>query len=67
MGNKIEVSIAQGLDVPNFFNDIPNFVKDLTNFVNDVPRVPKSIMRWETTSNHFPRVFKGINGPWEER
>ena len=40
MGNKIEVSIAQGLDVPNIFKDVPNFVKDVPNFVNDVPRVP---------------------------
>ena len=36
MGNKIEVSIAQGLDVPNIFKDVPNFVKDVPNFVNDV-------------------------------
>ena len=48
MSNKIGVSVAQGLDVPNFFKDVPNFVKD-------VSRVPKSILRSGTTSNHFPR------------
>ena len=63
MGNKIGVSIAQGLDVPNFFKDIPNFVSDVPNFVNDILRLPKSIPRWGTTSNNFPRVSKGRNGP----
>ena len=58
MGNKIGVSIAQGLDVPNFFKDIPNFVSDVPNFVNDVPRLPKSVLRWGMTSNHFLRVSK---------
>ena len=37
MGNKIEVLIAQGLDVPIFFNNVPNFVKD----------VPKGPIRFE--------------------
>ena len=45
MGNKIEVPIAQGLDVPNFFKDVPNFVNDVPNFVKDVPRLPKSFLR----------------------
>ena len=61
MGNKIEVSIAKGLDVPNIFKDVPNFVKDVPNFVNDVPnfvkdvpRRPKSVL----TSNHFLRLSK---------
>ena len=70
MVNKIGVSIAQGLDVPNFLKDVPNFVKDVLNFIKDVPnfvndvqRLPKSIPRWGTTSNHFPRVSKGRNGP----
>ena len=63
MGRKIDVSLAQGLDVPIFFKDVPNFVKDVPNFVNDVVRLPKSIPRWGTTSNHFPRVSKRINGP----
>ena len=65
MGNKIGVSIAQGLDVPNFLKDIPNFVSDVPNFVsdvpnfvNDVPRLPKSVLRWGMTSNHFLRVSK---------
>ena len=68
MGNKIEVLIAQGLDVPNFFKDVPNFMKDVQNFikhvpnfVKDVPRGPKSIPKWGTTSNHFLRLSKGIN------
>ena len=51
MGREIRVLVAQGLDVPNF--------------VKDVPRVSKSIMRWGTTSNHFSRVPKGSNEPWE--
>ena len=63
MGNKIGASIGQGLDVPNFVKDIPNFVKNVPNFVNDVPRLPKFVLRWETTSNHFSSVSKGRNGP----
>ena len=58
MGNKIEVLIAQGLDVPNFFKNVSNFVKD-------VLEGPKSIPKWGTTSNHFLRLFKEINEPWE--
>ena len=50
MGNKIEVSIAQGLDVPNFIKDVPNGLRF----------VPNGGM----TSNHFLRLSKGINGPW---
>ena len=57
MGNKIEVLIAQGLDIPNFFNDVPNFVKD-------VPKWSMSVSKWGTTSNHFPKILKGISGPW---
>ena len=58
MGNKIEVLIAQGLDVPNFFKDVPNFVKD-------VPKGPMSVLKWGATSNHFLRLSKEINEPWE--
>ena len=65
MGNKIEVSIAQGLDVPNIFKDVPNFVKDVPNFANDVsnfvkdvPIVPKFVSRWRMTFNHYLRVLK---------
>ena len=60
MGNKIEVSIAQGLDVPNIFKDVPNFVKDVLSG-------PKSIPKWRKTSNQFLRLSKGINGPWQGR
>ena len=56
MSNKIEVLVAQGLNVPKF-------LKDVSNFVKNVPRVLKSISRWETTSNHFLLVLKGSNGP----
>ena len=56
MGNKIEVLIAQGLDVPNFFMDVPNFV-------NDVPKGPMSVPKWGTISNHFLRLSKEINEP----
>ena len=45
MGNKIGVSVAQGLNVSNFFKNVPNFVKDVPNFVNDVSRSPKSAPR----------------------
>ena len=38
-----------------------------TNFLKDIPRIPKFVPRWGTTSNSFPRVPKGINGPWEWR
>ena len=44
MGNKIEVSIAQGLDVPNF--------------LKDVPRVPRFVLIWGMTFNHYLRVLK---------
>ena len=73
MGNKIEVSIVQGLYVPNIFKDVPNFVKDVpnfvkyvpnfandvSNFVKDVPIVPKFVSRWRMTFNHYLRVLKG--------
>ena len=58
MGNKIGVSLAQELDVPNIFKDVPNFVKDVPNFINDVPKGSKSVLKWETTSNHFLRLSK---------
>ena len=48
MGNKIGVSIAQGLDVPIFFKDVPNFVKDVPNFVNDVPNFVKDVQCWQS-------------------
>ena len=41
MGNKIKVSIAQRLDVPNIFKDVPNFMKDASNFVNNVSNFVK--------------------------
>ena len=63
MGNKIEVLITQGLNVLNSYKDVANFVKDVPNFVNDVSKGPKSISNWGTTSNHFLRLPKGINGP----
>ena len=47
---EISVPLTQELDVSNFFND--------------VPRVPKSISEYGTISNHFPKIPKGINGPW---
>ena len=59
MGNKIGVSVAQGLDVPNFIKDVPNFVKDVLNFIKDVTRVPKFILMWGMTSNHYLTVLKG--------
>ena len=66
LGKEIRVLIASGLDVPNFLMDVPNLLKDVT-------KVPKSIQRWGTTFNHFPRVledqmdhekdYKGPNSP----
>ena len=50
MGNKIEVSIAQGLYVPNIFKDVPNFVKD-------IPRVPKCVPRWGSAPSNFLMGF----------
>ena len=74
MGNKIGVPVAQELNVPIFFKDVPNFMKDIPNFMKDVPnfvknllRGPKFVLKWVTTSNHFLRLSKGINGPWEGR
>ena len=32
---------------------VSNFVKDVPNFVKDVPRVPKCVLRWGLTPNHF--------------
>ena len=28
-------------------------MKDIPNFVKDVPRIPKCILRWRSTPNHF--------------
>ena len=46
-----------------FFKDVPNFVKDVPNFVNHVPRIPKFVLRWGVTFNHFLKVPKGIKRP----
>ena len=59
MGNKIEVSIVQGLYVPKIFKDVPNFVTNVSKFLKDVPRVPKFISQWRMTSNHYLMVLKG--------
>ena len=40
------VLVALGLGVQNFIKNVPNFV-------NDVPRVPKCVPMWGTTTNHF--------------
>ena len=34
-------------------SNVPNLMKDVPNFVKDVPRVPKCVLRWGLTSNHF--------------
>ena len=39
-----------GLDVPNLMKVVPNFVKD-------VPKVPKCVLRWGSTPNHFLMDF----------
>ena len=56
MGTKIRVLIAQGLDVTNFLKDVPSFLKD-------VPRIPKFILRWGITCNHFIKIPKEIKKP----
>ena len=53
MERKIGVPLARGLDV--------------SNFLKDVPRVPKSVLEYEMTSNYFPNIPKGMNGPWAIR
>ena len=50
MEREIGVPLAQGLDV--------------SKFLKDVPRDPKSISEKRTTSNHFPKIPIGMNGPW---
>ena len=52
MRSEIRVLGVRGMDVPNFFKA--------------VPMVPMFILGQGTTSNHFPKVRKGSNGPWEE-
>ena len=37
MGKEIGVSVARGLNVPNFFKDVPIFLKN-------IPRARKSIL-----------------------
>ena len=34
-------------------SDVPNLMKDVPNFVKDVQRVPKCVLRWGSTPNHF--------------
>ena len=67
MGNKIEVSIDQGLDVPNIFKDVPDFVKDVpnfvndvSNFVNDVPKVPMFVLRRGNDLQSLPKGSQRI-------
>ena len=49
---------AIGSDVPNLMKDVPNLMNDVPNFVKDVPRVPKCVLRWGSTPNHFLMGFK---------
>ena len=44
---------AIGSNVQNFVKHVLDFVKDVPNFVKDVPRVPKCVLRWGLTPNHF--------------
>ena len=34
-------------------SDVSNLMKNVPNFVKDIPRVPKCILRWRSTPNHF--------------
>ena len=38
-------------------SNVPNLMKDVPNFVNDVLRVPKCVLRWESTPNSFLMGF----------
>ena len=31
---------------------------DVSSFLKDVPRIPKSVLEYEMTSNHFPKIPK---------
>ena len=42
-----------GSDAPNLMKDVQNLRNDVPNFVNNVLRVPKCILRWGSTPNHF--------------
>ena len=33
--------------------DVPNFTKDVPNFMKDVPKIPRCVLRWGLTPNHF--------------
>ena len=49
MGRKIGVSIARGT------LDVPNFVKDVLKFLKDERKIPKSVLGWRTSFNHYLR------------
>ena len=34
-------------------SNVPNLMKDVPNFVKDVASIPKCIMRWGSSLNHF--------------
>ena len=34
-------------------SNVPNLIKDVPNFVKNVPSVPKCVLRWGSTPNHF--------------
>ena len=38
-------------------SDVLNLMKDVPNFVKDIPRVPKCVLRWGSTPNHFLMGF----------
>ena len=39
-------------------SNVPNLMKDVPNFVKDVPRIPKCVLRWGSTPNHFLKGSK---------
>ena len=65
MGHKIEVSIVQGLYVPNIFKDIPNLLNDVPNLLNDVPNFMNDVPNFVNYVSNFvkdmPRVPKFIS------
>ena len=55
MGSKLKswaIHVHVG-DLKTIGSDVPNLMKNVPNFVNDVPSVPKYVLRYGSTPNHF--------------
>ena len=56
----IGVLILHEKNVLIFVKNILIFLKNVLIFLKNVHEVPKSILKWENDSNHFPRDPKEI-------